>query len=470
MSARVRPILQHFAQGGADAACAYVKPWVDAIADDRAVIGYDIGDEQPILECWAASGAASILARLDPTRVSTLNFAHFQPANIEAFKPHLCLYLSDNYPLGSGNGAESLYKWCYKVAKESNNKRHWIVLQTFGDSRSRQWRPGAILPNVAELRLMTFGSIAGGARGVIYYTFNWDRAETLADQWCNPLNNLLEEVARMGERLIPIGRRLLDAEVDFETVVTNDNEDHVIVGVLHAPKREVHYLVVVNKDIKKSQTVNVILPDAWEGRRVVDLTSLKDVSSGLEVSLLPGDGHIYTIGSAEQCRVEVDTIRANRIEESLRVMTADMSTAKSWGLDVSKVLHLQQGAGKSVEQGGGFDVAEEHVHRAGELLDTLLAKCEPYASIRAWLDRIGQLMGKVEPVMYDDHRDDEIVKIMAPFRQLYWQCHTRWAEAYGLLLEGQREGLLSRVEELAGYSEMFLGDVRNALVGRPMYP
>ena len=56
---------------------------------------------------------------------------------------------------------------------------------------------------------MTYGSIAGGARGIIYYNFNWDRAETLADQWCNPLNNLLEEISRLGELLIPIGRRLL---------------------------------------------------------------------------------------------------------------------------------------------------------------------------------------------------------------------------------------------------------------------
>ena len=460
MSARVRPILHHFGQGGPDAAEAYVKPWVDAIAGDRAVIGYDIGDERPILDFWPAAGAARVLARLDTTRFSSLTFAHFQPANIQAYKPHLCLYLSDNYPLGFGKSPDYLYEWCYKVAKESNNKRHWIVLQTFGDSRSRQWRPGAILPNVAQLRLMTYGSIAGGARGIIYYNFNWDRAETVADQWCNPLNNLLEEISRLGELLIPIGRRLLDAEVDFETVVRTDNEDRVIVGVLHAPGRDVHYLVVVNRNVSASESATLELPAAWQDRKVLDLRSLKDATDKSQVSLLPGDGHIYMIGSAEQCRAEADAIRANRIEESLRVMTPDISTAKSWELDISQVLHLQEIARNALQQEGGLELGGENARKAGELLETLLAGCEPYAGIRSQLDRIGKRMGEVEHAMWEDNRDAEIVKIMAPYRQPYWQLHARWAEAYGRLLEGKREGLSGRVEALASDSATLLADVR----------
>ena len=465
MSARVRPILHHFGREGPDAATAYIKPWIDAIADHPSVIGFDIGDERPILDFWPAAGAARVIERLDPTRFSALTFAHFAPANIQAYERYLCLYLSDAYPLGYGKDPEYLYEWCHRVAKESNNKRHWIVLQTFGDSRSRQWRSGAILPDVAQLRLMTFGSIAGGARGIIYYNFNWDRAETPADQWCNPRNNLLAEISRLGERLIPIGRRLVDAEVDFETVVKTDNEDRVIVGVLHAPKRDVHYLVVVNKNVSASESVTLELPAAWRDRKVLDLESLKDTSGTLQVPLLPGDGHVYMMGSAEQCRVEADAIRANRIEESLRVMTPDISTAKSWELDVSQVLRLREIAGKALQQEGSLDLGEQSARKAGELLETLLAAFEPYASIKLRLDRIGQRMGAVEPAMWEDNRDAEIVKSMAPFRQPYWELHARWAQGYGMLLEGQRDGLLASVEATAADSEAVLTGVRQTLDG-----
>ncbi len=317
---------------------------------------------------------------------------------------------------------------------------------------------------------MTYGALAGGARGVVYFTFNGDLFESLADQWVNPLNDLLEEVSQLGERLIPIGRRLLDAEVDFETIVENDNEDQVIVGVLHAPKRGVNYLVVVNKDVVKSQTANLRLPDAWRGRKILDMKNLRKLPGRLGVSLLPGDGRIYMIGSTEQCRAEVDAIRANRIEESLRVMTPDLSTAKDWELDVSEVVQLQGVAKQAIRQFGSLNTAEKKVRKAGRLLKALLANCEPYAGIKSELDRIGQRMGKVEPAMYDDHRDSAVVKVMAPFRQPYWQLHARWAETYGMLLEGQREGLSSRVEALASDSEKFLADVRKALAGRSVYP
>ena len=466
-SARVRPALQAFTKGGADAVRAYVKPWVDAIAGNPVVIGWDIGDERPILDAWAAAGAASVLAQLDPTRPSSLCF--FTEPHIQAYKPFLCLYLSDIYPLGFGRRPEFLYEWSYNLAKQTNNKRHWSIQQTFGNSRSRRWRSGAILPKVADLRLMTYGAIAGGARGIIYYSFNWDRAETLADQWCNPLNDLLGEICRIGERLIPIGRRLLDAEVDFQTVVKNSNEYQVIAGVLHAPKRNVHYLVVVNKNVKAPESATLELPAAWQDRQVMDLTSLEKSSVPLEVSLIPGDGQFYMIGSAEECETEVAAIRANRIEESLRVMTPDMSTARNWGLDLSQVIRLQQAAEKVVEQKCRLDMGEEKARQADELLDTLLAKTEPYAGIRSLLDRIGQRMGEVEPAMYDDHLNAEIVEIMGPFLEPYWQAHTRWAEAYGMLLEGQRAGLLSRVDALASDSEKLLADIHKALAGRSVY-
>ena len=123
-----------------------------------------------------------------------------------------------------------------------------------------------------------------------------------------------------------------------------------------------------------------------------------------------------------------------------------------------------------MQREGGLDRGEENAHKAGELLETLLAQSEPYAGIRSRLDRIGQRMGQVEPAMYDDNRDAQIVKTMAPFRQPYWELHARWAQAYGMLLEGEKDGLLARVDAIASDSEKHLADVHTALAGRSVYP
>jgi hypothetical protein len=175
------------------------------------------------------------------------------------------------------------------------------------------------------------------------------------------------------------------------------------------------------------------------------------------------------IGSTEQCRAEADAVGANRIEESLRAMKPDISTAESWDLELSKVRHLQQSAQTTVRQGDCLDAAEKNVREAGELLGILLAECTPYAEIKSQLDRIGQRMGAVEPAMYDDVRDSTIARIMAPFRQPYWQLHARWAEAYGMLLEGPKDGLSWRVEELVSDSETLLADVDKAMADRSNY-
>jgi hypothetical protein len=317
---------------------------------------------------------------------------------------------------------------------------------------------------------MTFGSIAGGARGIIYYGFNSDHADLPLDQWTNPRNDLLEEISRLGKRLIPIGRRLLDAEVDFETVVKNDNADNMIVGVLHSAKRNVNYLVIVNKNLKTPESATIELPSAWRDRKVLDLTTLTETSNSLQVSLSPGDGQIHMIGSRSQCCIEANAVVSNRIEERLRVMLPDLSTAKSWELDVSQILHHREAAEKVVTLGANLDVGVEHARRAGELVAALLAASEPYAGIRSQLDRTGQRMGEVEPAMWEDNPDPEIVNIMAPFRDRYWQLHARWAEAYGLLLGGQRDNLLSRVESLASDSKTLLSEVRATLADRPLHP
>jgi hypothetical protein len=61
MSARLRPVLNHLADDGVEAARAWAKPSVDAIGDSPAVIGYDLGDERPLTDLWMAAPSIRIL-------------------------------------------------------------------------------------------------------------------------------------------------------------------------------------------------------------------------------------------------------------------------------------------------------------------------------------------------------------------------------------------------------------------------
>ena len=129
----LRRMIYILGQEGTDAAIAFAKPSIDAVADSPVVIGYDIGDERPILDSWSAAAVTRLIEKLDPKRFSSLCF--FTEPHIPAYNSFLCLYLTDIYPLGFHNrpGPGFLYEWSYNLAKQTNNKRHWVILQTFGN-------------------------------------------------------------------------------------------------------------------------------------------------------------------------------------------------------------------------------------------------------------------------------------------------------------------------------------------------
>jgi hypothetical protein len=466
ISVRIRPILQRYLEGGVKSAKEWVRPYLDAVGDSPAVIGYDIGDERPLADLWPVTGCVQVLNQLDPNRFSSTCF--FSPSHIPAYEPFLALYQCDIYPLGRGRNALYPHEWSLSLAKQTKNRRHWMILQTFGDTPYRKSgaHGGWILSTVAQHRLMTYGSIAGGVRGIIHYGYNWDGADTLMDQWCNPTGELFAEVSRLGELLIPIGRRLLDAEVDFETVVKSDNEDRLLVSVLHAPKRDVNYLVVVNKNIKESGSGILRLPAKWQGRKILDMASLNESNGELRISLAPGDGRIFMIGSTDQCQQEAKALQSNRIDETFRAMTPDFSTAESWKLDISEVLELKK---RAFDFDSQLDEREASAREASDALKSLLAKTEPYASIRSQLDQIGGRMGKAQHAMYEDHRDAKTVSIMTPLRDSYWSLHAQWAESYSMLLEGKSEGLQARVEKLDADSKRISDEAEKALAGDLFY-
>ena len=410
-----------FSESGAEGIAAWARPITEQIRDRDAVVGYDVGDERPLSALHDLVACIAVLKRLDPERPAMLTF--WDPVSVRGYSPYVPVNVSDIYPLrpDSGQTGAYMFEWCRRVARDTDNKRHWIILQSFGNAPWRAPR-GYICPTPAELRLMTWASLAGGARGIVYYSFSYDRYKMLADQWGNP-TDLLREIRRLGPRIIPLGRRLLDCIVDWEDPVTTDNAA-LLAGSLHAPGRGVRYAVVVNTDVRLPQDGRL---QGIEPGTAFDLDTLEPVPENRIRLLPPGGGRIYLVGSRDQFRAEMETLRAYREEERIRSQAPDRTLAA----------------------------------RYGEHLDDCLAA-------QAVLDTIAARMGAVEPAMFEDNPDPVVVARMRPWREPYWALHRPWADACEQLLSGR--GASEDVPTLDARSQELHAAIVKALAGYPMYP
>ena len=412
---RMRSASNHFERGGTRAVIEFAKPIIDRFRNDPAVLCYDMGDERPIAELWSTAAAIRILDQIDPTRPSVLTF--WDPTAIRAYRPYVPLDLADIYPLVENSGrkpAHTFYAFHRRLARENANKRQWIILQSFGAAPWRSKR-GYVFPTVEELRLQIYSALAGGARGIICYSTSYDRYRMLTDQWGNP-NELMDELSRLGTKIIPIGRRLLDCVVDFDAHASCDNEK-ILIGVVKSPKRQATYVTAVNTDLEEFQGGTLL---GWTGDWF-DLHRLAKVSGKAIEPIEPGGGRSYFLGDETQFAIESAVIRKNRAEEDTRASRPDR-------------LFAQKG-------------------------------CDP--TLRDILDEVARIMGDIEPAMYWDNPDAKVVDLMLPYRDRYWALHARWVTAYELLLSGQDTANAAAVLR---YSKHLTAEVRASLGDHSMYP
>ena len=489
---RMRRANASFAEAGAEATRRWAEPLIRAYGSSPAVLGYDLGDEPKVDKLWQTVAAKKILEDLDPTRTSTVVF--WGLFDVRAWNPYLLPICTDRYPLQEGGitplqeptlgPAAEMYTWCREIARLTTTQRHWIVMQSFG---AAPWRaPTAyIRPTPNPLRLMTYASLAGGARGIIYYSYIYNRYYMLVDQWSNP-RDLFVEASQLAEQLIPVGHRLLNAIVDFDAQVASDNED-IFVGALIDPERNVHYVIPVNKNVTSSQQATLTLPAEWqaEGIAIYDLFGLEQASadaSQLSVApLAPGAGRIYLVGTQPAFEAAREAIEAKRIEEILRVQQPDLSIASRYEADLSPVQQLRETARLSI-QAGNLTAAEASANQAGTVLASIMKNLQPYASLHDQLVSTGQLMGEVEPAMYPDNpavadlmaqfRDPEVAPTPAhllPLEYGYWRLHKRWAQAFAQVIEGPEDGLSEEVGAITAEAIQLVGQIRQALGERPLY-
>jgi hypothetical protein len=451
---RMREAPSLYATKGEDETRTWIRDFVTCTKNSPAVLGYDVGDEPSADQLWQMVAAKKLIEQADPAGIVGTCFWDIN--SIRAFNPYFQVAISDHYPLAIDKTTDpkDVFDWCRQVARVTGNRRHWVILQSFGMA---EWKSteGYRFPTPAELRLMTYEAIAGGARGIIYFAYNAvpEKFKMMADPWGNP-NPLFKETGALARKLIPVCGRLLDCVVDSDSQVLSTNPQ-ILTGALFDPGRKVRYLVAVNTNLKTSQMSKLTLPQAWAklDAHIWDMDlpgKASDSPEKLTVApLRPGEGAIYLCGTREEFERDRKAVLTKRIEEELRIQTLDMSIAKRYKADLTGVNQLRAKA-VTLSAKGKYDEAMQVAVKATAALGKVMRGIKPYWTAKTRLDAVAGRLGKVERLMYDTGLKSRFD--MSELRGQYWSIYEPWRQAYARTISGKGKGLdgdIADIEERA---------------------
>ncbi len=462
-----------FAKDGAQGVRTQMKPLIDLASKSKAVFGYDMGDEPSLSRLHGISAALRIIHEMDPAKPAWVNF--WDLSVLKSYTPYAAFFSTDLYPLATSNSGDpaEAFSQCRQVAAENENQQQIIILQAFG---MQPWiKDGYRAPTPEEVRLQTWAALAGGASGIVYYCFDCycpDRYlyKTLIDPFGNPHPNF-DEVARLGEQIIPLGYALLDSRADLVDAAACQNKD-ILVGVRRPENGGTRYVVIVNKNLKTAQDAVVSLPDSWQtpGIGAYDLVNMRQVSftagSMTVRKLAPAEGILVMIGTVSEFARVRQLIESQQVRETLRFRLPDLAVAKSYRADVRKVEEFRADA-EAALQVGGTNAARAKATQAGAELDSLLDNLATYRSLRKRLSDAGRLMGSVEMAMYPEN--PKWSTKMVPLRGPFWELQKRWSTSLERVLKADTQGPAREVQAIETEAAKVVKQARDTIGSEGLY-
>ena len=464
---------------------AFVEPAirkiVEALGDSPALLGYSIDDEPSAGAEWQIAGVKQIFEENDPKHPT------FFPINAglhhyRLWEPYVALHLPDDYRIHFGRRNPWHVGEMSRAASQFSKRPPWMIIQSFG-AVGEELPEGAqgtyACPTPAELRLMTYLSVANGAKGIIYYNWGtplWKWAAFPVDAYGNPeAEGILDEISRLGERLVPIGHLLLsarwvDSSGSFEVKANQSSERGLTIGVLEDESRGVRYLGVVNNDVEKELDGMVkVLSKAEE---IYDLYGLKQVAekgaSEFPVAkLAAGEGRFYVQASAQEFEKVRSELLIAQAKETLHVMTPDFSIARRWKLEMEGIRKLKAAAEAKIAAGQG-EPARSLARKAAWGLKHLVSRDETFSKSRSYLNACRKMMGDMyvhmpwrEEPWHDEpwKRNPAIVKLVKP----YWAVRSRYNELESRFIAGESAGLLDSVQKFHEHAKNLRQDVLDVL-------
>jgi len=219
-----------------------------------------------------------------------------------------------------------------------------------------------------DMRLQCWIALAGGCKGFFFYRpFSrpvWSRGEdTGLNPVLEPNTGLWAEVGRLAKVMTTVGPCLLRSrpvsddglKIDCPPVKFMEYEGPAVgAGLLADTTAERWFVIPWNNDVRKHSDATITIPDMlMEGKAIYDLGTLTQVGEGnsLTVSLEPGGGGIYLVGTEEDFRVCRETVLRHRVSlPRVKAFIARKRLGNYFGAKTEKVDDILNRAQKAEDE------------------------------------------------------------------------------------------------------------------------
>ncbi|MBL8991917.1 MAG: hypothetical protein JNM63_01165 [Spirochaetia bacterium] len=295
-------------------------------ANDGIVAYYLIDEPEPNEETmkWWLWGKSKIGA-IDPSRPVTGLMDQISKVRYFGYTEHTLAM--DAYPfeiprsnsyLDSHAGGNPLAIENYlSAADESGAQSAWMMLWAAGHLWSRSFY--ARMPTAAEMRLMSYATLANGGRGLFYFVLRGilpvdsgkqEQLFGIFNEMYQAQNPFSRELIRLGETMPVFGPLLVHAAwqrnarpaIEASTIEAVSTNKKALGCGLYSGK-DYELLIVYNRDAGKDQKgILTLKPEQLKGREIFDLGDFAEASAPggrLSVTLAPGDGRFFLLASKE---------------------------------------------------------------------------------------------------------------------------------------------------------------------------
>lgn len=258
---------------------------INELKDHPGIIAWYINDELPLSMLEQLSGHRDLCEELDPGRPTWVVL--YQVEQIRDYLPTFDVIGTDPYPI-AGKPASTAYKWAKMTCDGGFGLRPcWQVPQLFNWANYRKNDKNARTPTYDEIRAMTWMNLAGGATGIIGYSY-FDMPRNFSNE--NPTPEVKKEsfdrswamIKKVGEEIKKYESVFLTGET-IDPIPFNEGSDAEIVSRTYALDGTI-WLLTVNSDTE-AKTAEFTVPAGKTVKNAADWPGANVQQNGQTVKI-----------------------------------------------------------------------------------------------------------------------------------------------------------------------------------------
>lgn len=266
--------------------CARTIERINALKDHPAIIAWYINDELPITMKETLAAHRSLCESLDPGRPTWVVL--YQIQDIREYIPTFDVIGTDPYPI-AGKPASLAWDWSRRTNEAVFGfHANWQVPQYFNWQNYKPESQNDRTPTYEEMRAMTWMGIAGGANGIIGYSYfdfcrnfcgrNADDAAKKAS-----FERTWKDVCRIGNEVKSYENILLSIETPAE-ITLQEGADAKEIAVRRYGYNGETWLLAVNSS-EEGKTCAFILPEGASVKNAESWPEVKFTQEGRKLTV-----------------------------------------------------------------------------------------------------------------------------------------------------------------------------------------